>query len=1573
MSSFWRGSFVLGFSVLCGCFISERVSGKGPFQQQVAPPVFFQIGPKVETPDGDDEDLRASISLKVDSRLKRRIEAAVDLLKEQNWGDAVYVLQGLLDGPEDAIFEQTTEDGKTRWTSIKAEANRLIGSMPKEGLEVYELQWGAKARNLLQQAKLQPEERTDEELRSMTPAEILGRVAKNYLHTKAGTEAAELLATLRLQRGEPDMAVLHFKQLLSRPNYEASPLTLLKAAIACQMVGDENGVGQFLDRLEAVAPGGVRLGEERVSLDRLRAELAKVSRASFAIASAEIWPTFRGNQSRTAVGEGSTPFLDDIKWKQDITREGQTKQWIDVAARFVKDYKKEPLIPAFCPIAAGGKLVYRSYSGIDAVNLSDGKLAWEQVLDRSLYRLLRDGNTSRMLAQWWQLYGQSGKQQVLFENSLVGTLSTDGQLVYGVDDLPFPPYAHAYMFGRPQQFGALSDMIENNKLTAIELNSGKLRWELGGNGNTELDNSFFLGPPLPLSGKLYLLNEKAGELRLICLDPHAVDPQTNRATPKVVWMQKLASFLNPLQRDIGRRLHAAHLAYGEGVLVCSTNAGAVLGVDLLTQSLVWAYRYEEQSVLPTQPNRFVPYGMPSIELQWRGSAPIIHNGYVVFTAPDATSIHCVRIRTGERVWKKPRGNDLYLAGVFDDNVVIVGSDTCRSLDLATGRLRWKLDTGMPSGQGIASADGRYFLPLASSAGRTKTEPEVCVIDIAAGRIIARTKTRWNPHDNTRSGEVPGNLLFCDGKVISQTIDQVVAYPQLKVKLAEMNQSIAKDPNNPFGLTERAELRRHEGDLQGAIQDLRVALNNNPDDKTRTKARQLLYESYSEALQRNFNENEKYLADYFALCHVDIPNGASRELKRQLEEERDRRVANYYALVAKGKEKQGKLVEALENYIEFGKLGNVAKLVPIIDEPTAQARPNVWVQVRIQAMTNAAPELRKPLEENINRRWQAVRDSNDPTKLRQFINVFGAMSQFGAQARLRLAELLIEQRPGPRDFREAELQLLHVRATGDKQQAAQATEALARLMAAKNLLDDAAYFYRLLGSDYADVVVKDGKTGADFFNDLATDKRFLASLDRPDNQWSGENISAKEVPQQYRPFQQLYSFEPVGEWLPFHQRYQLFFNIQMQQLQLRDCGTNQIVWTQNVNRQNNNNLQYLYWTRSASRAKQKQVKLYYAVQGHLAVIQIGLRVFAVDLLHHQLLWEKAVGDDDLPISRNRHMTRTPDGDIFLVFPDGRSRRVAFPDVFEPGFVCLQDFDSLEAIDPLTGTPLWSRSDINSWNRLFGNSRYVCMAEVLQNGNVNGTRVLDARNGMSLPAPDFSEQYKSMVSDDGGLLYVRSSDAKGNILVQKYQVSSGKVLWQATFSPNAVVAESEVPGFVAVVEPRQNGKLTILDMRQQKEVMHASLRPEHLKDIENLILLEDYERFYLAVSQVFRAQVNVFGNPQPGFYAGIASVPVNGWLYAFAKNSGQLRWIADVPNQTMLLEQFKKLPVVVFSSITYDARQRVTTTTIFRKDNGKRVFDKSLVNNNVQWHTLLIDASKGLIELIGYQSKIQVQVK
>ena len=146
--------------------------------------------------------------------------------------------------------------------------------------------------------------------------------------------------------------------------------------------------------------------------------------------------------------------------------------------------------------------------------------------------------------------------------------------------------------GGQQLTGKLLNMTQHNRLVAFELDTGKIAWERGDEEYdlTQLAGSFFLGPPLPLAGLLYILTEKNAELRLVCLDAAKGDLGVG---------QTLATAHDRLTTDVGRHIHAVHLSYSEGIIVCPTNGGTLLGFDIFSNSLVWAYPYREKAAPET--------------------------------------------------------------------------------------------------------------------------------------------------------------------------------------------------------------------------------------------------------------------------------------------------------------------------------------------------------------------------------------------------------------------------------------------------------------------------------------------------------------------------------------------------------------------------------------------------------------------------------------------------------------------------------------------------------------------------------------------------------------------------------------------------------------------------------------------------------------------------------------------------------------------------------------------------------------------------------------------------------------
>jgi outer membrane protein assembly factor BamB len=743
------------------------------------------------------------LPLPVREDLRPRLDAARTALEKEAWVEAFAILQPILDAKEDSFVPAAVPAVEglrcVLWLSAQAEARRLLSDLPAAGMKEYEKRYGQAARDRMREA-------TDKDR-----LQVYREVASRFPPSDAAAEALLVLSNDALEHGDHALAAAAYGKLLGQKERaeQVAPLNLYRAIVAFRKSGDQVRAQDTWKRLGAkVGKDGLTIDGRKLSLEELAKELDKKA----PLPGTKDWPIYRGNPSRTGKGVGGN-FKPVPTWRQSTVRppeQAAAQEARDWAEDMIQNGQRQlalkswPIMPAFQPLAIEGRLICRTYSGVSAVYLRDeqieagakgrekvkaGDLAWWHNTDGGALTLVRAPNKKGVIDSWRAQYNQWGSANSIFDNSITGTLSTDGQYVFVIDDLAIQPHPQALLqfrmgWGGQMNFGALQkDVANRNTLKALSIaRGGSLRFELGGDHDPHVDpvqgtrDSFFLGPPLPLGNKIYVLNEKDGVIRLLCLQANT-GAEKKAPVPAIDWLQPLLNAQDRFSLDFNRRMHAAHPAYGDGILVCPTNAGTVLGVDLLTRGLLWAHQYREIEPDPRKPIRpqfaFNPNQIVLQHLinQWKATAPAITEGKVVFAEPDAKRLHCLDLHSGRLLWSYVRGkDDLYFAGPFERKVLIVARGGCRALELEDGTAAWKVEeTGMPSGQGVA-AGGVYYLPLAGEAERK--EPAVLALTIAKGTVVRRIA--MEKHDGRN--QVPGNLIFADGQLLSQSVDTVAAYP-----------------------------------------------------------------------------------------------------------------------------------------------------------------------------------------------------------------------------------------------------------------------------------------------------------------------------------------------------------------------------------------------------------------------------------------------------------------------------------------------------------------------------------------------------------------------------------------------------------------------------------------------------------------------------------------------------------------------------------------------------------------------------------------------------------------------------
>jgi outer membrane protein assembly factor BamB len=693
-----------------------------------------------------------------DEDIARNLEILPDYMGGDGWPTVIAILQDIFDADED-VFLPTTRtgpDGKEipDWTGARAEALRILAELPKPGRAAYHAAANAPARALLETARKQGD------------WQMAAAVARRFPLTPAGIEAARLLGTHFLDRGDPEQAVRWFRLWQQRqPQWESDGLGVYLAWLAHQRAGHADQAKALWQKLQKHHPDGLKVGSSRLTLANMKEQMAPLQAVAAAMP-APAWPVFAGNPTRTGT-VARLPGAPALAWSATTPPSPVTAGLLEDAMR-CQEERPQPVLSGSFPIIAGDKIVCRTQGGIQALDVATGKPVWDRPLPTSLDRLLNDESSRALLEHWLGIYLQY-HPHILLENTSLGCLSGDGARVYAVDDLPVLPFAFRAVGKKYNRDLAPHDPVvaaamPRSRLVALDAATGKAAWEVGRqDGDGFLDRCHFLGPPLPVEGKLYGVAEHKSDLCLYCLAPD---------TGKLLWKQRLGSAQYQVTQDGMRRLQAVHLSYDRGLLICPTNAGAVVAYDLHTSSLAWVHIYRNKTVWNgpklkgLRPARELEIeAMPNTRNQLQVSAPVVAEGKVILASADSPVVECLRLADGEVLWKVERTtDDLFLAGVHEGRVLLVGRKACRALSAADGKALWSQETGLPSGQGVF-AGKTYVLPVRGE-GQAKTATLVSV-DLATAEV---------KHLPELPGQAAaGNLLVMDGRVISQTVTTVTAW------------------------------------------------------------------------------------------------------------------------------------------------------------------------------------------------------------------------------------------------------------------------------------------------------------------------------------------------------------------------------------------------------------------------------------------------------------------------------------------------------------------------------------------------------------------------------------------------------------------------------------------------------------------------------------------------------------------------------------------------------------------------------------------------------------------------------
>ncbi|MBL7039743.1 MAG: PQQ-binding-like beta-propeller repeat protein [Pirellulaceae bacterium] len=1403
---------------------------------------------------GQVKEVVISVFQPAPSDVRKPLMRARKAIAEERYDDAAYVLGQLLTSEsvddadaQDYFLLDPDEDYASGQIQLKAETHRLLASLPAEGRQAYELQFGAHARALLDEALAEG---------SM---DKVADVIRKFLHTRAGYEASILAGRFELGRGRPMAAALYLRRVADTPHAVAQfepELSILLATCWMYASMPEETKETLLVLKQRVGGGKLRLGDQEVSMfaDEAQAlpwfEKLIGERRRILGPNVEQWVIFRGNAQRNARTVGSSPLMN-FRWRVPTCIDRADEKIIEKLAKQYRD-EGRAAPPALQPLAVGDTILMRTPRKLLGVDFHSGKRIW-------VWPPWEDEKEQQSFDQSSQQFHvvaitrEHEMHQRLWEDAAHGQISSDSKSIFLLHDLGYAPlgnYSQNRVFigaggiARPHP-GAPKPY---NQLVSLSLaRQGAAQWIVGGqNGEDEpkLAGGFFLGPPLPLHGKLYALAEFNGEIRLVVLDS---------SNGRLLWQQQLAhADFQSITVDGARRLAAAVPSFEGGVLLCPTSAGAIAAVDISTQSLLWGYQYWKMQV----PSGQRGFGMMRTQRRphrrvgerWADATVTVADGRVLLTPIETDDLHCLDLLTGKPVWEpKKRENRLYLACVHEGNAVFVESGQVTALKLADGEPAWSTPIAVPdppSGRGFYT-DHHYYLPTAGA--------ELLKIDLSEGKLVSSCSTSI----------ALGNLICYRDEILSQGPDWLSTFFQTDPLRRRVEATLADNPDDADALARYGELLLQEGKRNESIETLRRASKLKPDDDT---TRALLVSTLLATLRDDFAANRQHAEEIESL--MDRPNQRGEFLR----------------LMAAGWQKEGEIAKAFDAYLDLARLkeeaiesGGATELDVERVERHLSVRIDRWLQARIgELLTVANAADREQMEKTIREQLDAAMTGGETSSLRKFVRHFGA-HPWAEQVRLKLAGNLATTG----ELLEAELMLTRLEQGGEEAICSAAAAQLARLLEREKRYEEAAVEYTQLAERRGDVVCLDGKTGKQLLAEATANhelKEAMALL-KPWPSGKAEVAEAADRVNKFPSYRRTYTSQIRQRCGPSLVGLKLSYDQHQNAFVVRDGRGAPVV---NV-------------TLGSRRVSTSNFALTHArINGHLLVISMGMEIVAIDMLQamqnasEAILWRRNLvhlppGYASRTTSVQVQSLKHPWGGVRQVFADSQKRLIGATGPLDANGVYYMNLRELVCADPSTGETIWARENLTQGSDVFGDRELIFVAPP----DSDQAQVFSALDGKELGTRKVHMLENRWATCGRNLLAWEQDNATDPLRLRLYDAWTGEEIWQEEL-PLTSKADLIERDEIAFIQP--DGRFVVRSLWDDQPRIEATLEAE--KNLMSLHVLRSSNQYIVAVNRTVTTEPNTPAASIRAISSGTAMPLVTGNMYAFDRASGQPSWEGPV---------------------------------------------------------------------------------
>lgn len=1518
-------------------------------------------------------DPRAPFNQKLSALLKK----AQTHLKAGQSRQALQTLQQLLELPEDSLWE--VSPGKL--ISVRSAAHRLLAQLPAADLEQYRTEYGALAKRELAAAV------------ASGSAAALAQVATKYFQTEAGFQAANLLASRYLDRGEYGLSAFWMRELLeSNAPLTTNPTWRMKAEFVANKT-ESPALKKLLTKQPVIPGEKVVLGGQ--AIDRATWLGSLGTREAVQTPTLQDWPQFFGSARRVGQAAEGEPLLLP-RWSLPMTLSVAIRERVKQLVSDLRDEDQSPIF-TFNPLLVDGKIIFRSLRGVKVVAADTGKLLWETSDEPSVEDVLAASSARAAgITQLEQMNLQIAQVQMdmlqemsevpvsdnplthlLFRNANHGLLSSDGKRLFVIEDLSVMTNL------QPGQYWG-EDLPENdtlgrplgmNRLTAYDLQTGRSVWEVGGPSLNDpfelpLAGTFFFGAPVADSGELFVVAEKDGQIRL-----HALDA----ATGKPRWSQLIAHSQAKISMDVGRQWMSAPVAVGDGVIVCPTTVGWIVAIDRSTHGILWAFRYQDlnsQSEAEPQDEAVQP---ADLNERWAAAPPVLVGDRVIFTPPEESKIICLSLADGQLVWSEDRDSDLFLAGVFGDQAVIVGEDAVRSINIhqATrgsraedaqqanqnepsvrgldstdslvnqfGRprsstnqaprksvparhrvLQFPSKDARPAGRGVA-VQNRYYLPLTSG--------ELLAINL---KTLELEVTSFLPASANPELSQFGNLAMYRGMLASLSPQGLVVFePKLSIE-AELQQQLTADPQSAPAAIRKAELElihRHYPQAREVLQKVR-ATDLAGDLLQRYRA--AVVTTLSALVREDLKTRDKEFEELARLAEQPAELQALEMLRAE-------------RLVSRGD-----WPGAFQVYAKFAQVHGMELVTPqegTLWKVTGQR----WAAGKMEELRKLAP---RDAQSQLDLMVQKLADaavSQDRESQQKFLNLFG-YHPAAAGVRKKLVDAL--ETAG--EWQAAENLLSELEA--DPQHRAWAIERLGQLWQLAGFAPDAAYYYQMLERDHAAGKWDDSHTVGQHVEELRAAGKLPEGLSKPVCDWYNRELQVMRAGSNFDGGGIHQDVNQQGAGVPFFRQHRLQFVTHEPRLEIIDARTEKKVWSLPMR------------TPADSVAGMARVM----VSGHQVLLFQGGSIMALSPTERRVLWshliedhaasleiEESYGNSRVPAplrslaggSSHSHDDDSLGGDWSMFATEGAAR------LGNQHFVCYLSRRQLVVLNARTGKLAWTRTGLPVGTQLLGGSNVIYAWNPAQD-SVTAYAAIDGRE---LAIPDLATLCKKAIAHVGDdfirVTKVPGADtSKPSVLkLERFDPVGQAVRWSLEL-PRKTLASVLSGNRLGLADAQ--GQLQMCNLETGTIRLAGHVPTSALRSNTQIHMVPTYDQLLVVTHRDDKF-------PNDRGTDSFSSLRVSGTVHSFDPATGEERWKQSVSGLHLILDQLDHSPIILCVARTMEQNGSSYKWMLLAIDRHRgQIVHQSENQVQASFHQLTINMQDEMVELKTYNDRLRLMPK